>query len=300
MIVTVEPYDDTHREPLRAQLSEAGLIGRPGDVDKFWSDLLAEPYRCNSHVLVARDDKGVVHGIILADGRPYGREGARHLMLWVAEGVRRRGIGSQLTAAVGKCLAEDGVPVMFIGIYDGFEDIVPFLEAQGFEPAGRDLRIAWGGGDYSYKPVDGVRCLEYRDGGDGELNERIATFQNRAFANEPLVPHMTGESIEYILAAQKRWMMVAIEEETGEVVGTTECTDSNLFPSIAVARRYWARGLAEWIGGLALDRYIEAGFTSPWTIARPENRASVAYLKRMNWHPVGACTHYAASTSMGR
>jgi hypothetical protein len=213
------------------------------------------------------------------------------------EGWRRQGIGTRLKEAVDRHMAEAGMPLHYAMLYEGQEDALPFLEATGFREACKDIVIAWNGGDYSYTPVEGVHCREYR-GGNPVLNAKIAEFQNKAFVRETMVPHLTADSIEGILTGDGHWMMVAVETATDEVVGVTECTDSTLFPSISVARRYWAKGLAEWIGGLSLDRYVAAGIEKPWTIARPENRASIAYLKRMNWHPVSHSITYASPTGV--
>ena len=151
------------------------------------------------------------------------------------------------------------------------------------------------GKPYSYKPVEGVRCAVYA-GGDPRLNDAIADVQNRAFASEPSYPIVTGELVQSLFGWENSWMVVATEEATGKVVGVVEATHSNVFLSIAVLRRYWGTGLADWMGGLALDRHAEAGNTEPWTMVRTTNRASLAYLGRMNWRQVGTCTFYAAPT----
>ena len=292
--VVLESYSKNHEARLRQQLDTAGLLGRQDGVGYFWRQLIEEPYRRNSAVIAARQGEMIV-GIAVVMCRAYGRPEGRCSMIIVFEEWRRRGIGTRLKEAVDRHMAEAGIPLHYTMLYEGQEDALPFLEAVGFREICKDIVIAWNGGDYSYTPVEGVLCREYR-GGDPVLNAKIAEFQNKAFVRETIVPHLTADSIEGVLTGDGHWMMVAVETATEEIVAVTECTDSALFPSISVARRYWARGLAEWIGGLSLDRYIAAGIEKPWTIARPENRASIAYLKRMNWHPVSYSLTYASPT----
>jgi len=292
--IVLEPYGKDHEAGLRQQLDAAGILNRQDGVGYFWRQLIDEPYRRNSAVIVARQGEMIV-GIGVVMCRAYGRPEGRCSMIIVFEDWRRQGIGTRLKEAADRHMAEAGMPLHYAMLYEGQEDALPFLEATGFREVCKDIVIAWNGGDYSYTPVEGVHCREYR-GGDPVLNAKIAEFQNKAFVRETMVPHLTADSIEGILSGDGHWMMVAVEVATDEVVGVTECTDNALFPSISVARRYWAKGLAEWIGGLSLDRYIAAGIDKPWTIARPENRASIAYLKRMNWHPVSHSITYASPT----
>ncbi|MBU0725303.1 MAG: hypothetical protein KJ904_00960 [Alphaproteobacteria bacterium] len=302
MPIRLEDYTEAHKPALAARLDAEGLTKREGAVGLFWQTLLSDPYKQNSVIVVATEDAGegagegrAVHGIGIGMRRPYGRDSGRPVFYWVATEKRRQGIGAMLKQAIGKRLAAAGVPTQYGSLFNGQEDAIPFLTATGFQQICCDLIIGWNGGEYTYKPVEGVSCAIYR-GGDPVLNEKIAAFQNKAFVRETMVPHLTGDSIEHILVNEKHWMMVATEDATGEVVGVTECSDTNIFPSISVARRYWASGLAEWIGGLSLDIYVAAGITDPWTIVRPVNRASLAYLARMNWHEKGTITSFGAPT----
>lgn len=293
---TVESLTPELIPNLRAMLEADGLLAEDAKHRDYWLTLLADPFRRNSDVLIARSG-AAVEGMAAIDRRPFGRgnDEGRSAFGWVARERRRQGIGTALKKAVDAHLAARGIPRQFAMLLSGWDDALPFLEANGFTKDSDNVIMGSVGKPYSYKPVEGVRCTVYV-GGDPHMNDAIADVQNRSFASEPSYPVVTGELVQSLIGWENSWMVLAIEEATGKVVGVVECTHSNVFLGIAVLRRYWGTGLAEWMGGLALDRYAEAGNTEPWTMVRTTNRASIAYLERMNWQQVGTLAFYAAST----
>lgn len=295
MTFRLETYGESHKPLLAATLEADGILGTEKDIGKFWQNFLADPSRIHQAAIVALD-RGKAAGVGLVMRRRFGKQEGRFSMIWVSEAQRRRGIGRSLKQAIDEHLAGRGIPLHYAMLLPSQKkDAEPFLLACGFTPHHEDLIVAWNGGDYPYEPVPGVRTLLYR-GGDPALDAQIAAFQNRMFRREPMVPELTAEEIDFLLTGAGHWMTVAIEEASGEIVGVAEGTDTSVFSSISVGRRYWGKGVAEWIGGQSLDRYVKAGITNPWTIVRPQNRASLAYLARMNWHEDGRAYTYASSS----
>ncbi|MBE0529790.1 MAG: hypothetical protein IH626_03125 [Rhodospirillales bacterium] len=293
---TVESLTPERISDLEAMLEADGLLAEDAKHRDYWLAILADPFRRNSDVLIARSG-ATVEGMVAIDRRPFGRgdDEGRSAFGWVARERRRQGIGTALRKGVNAHLAARGIPRQLAMLLGGWDDALPFLEANGFTKDSDNVIMGSVGKPYSYTPVEGVRCTVYA-GGDPHLNDAIADVQNRAFASEPSYPVVTGELVQSLIGWENSWMVVAIEEATENVVGVVECTHSNVFLGIAVLRRYWGTGLAEWMGGLALDRYAEAGNTEPWTMVRTTNRASLAYLERMNWQQVGTLAFYVAST----
>lgn len=290
----IEDFATRHISGLEQALGAEGLLDPETPFGKFWRATLDQPRARMTDFVVAVDADGAPQGAALLFRRLVGRPAGRTSLIWVPVAQRRQGIGSRLKREMDKRLRGHGLTMHYGMLYQHSEEAEGFLAANGFTLCSNDLIIGWNGETYPKEPVAGLRCAIYR-GGNEAMNQKIADFQNRAFIREPLVPLLTAEIIESILTEEGSWMMIATEEATGEIAGICECTDTPIFPSISIGRRYWASGLAEWIGGQCLDIYVAAGIERPWTIVRKSNHASINFLARMNWHPDAESWAYRAA-----
>lgn len=289
----IEDFGTPHMAGLERALGADGLLDTETPFGKFWRATLDQPMARATDFVVAVDADGETLGAALLFRRLVGRPAGRTSLIWVPVARRRQGIGSRLKREMDRRLRGHGLGMHYALVYHRTEEAEGFLAANGFALCANDLIITWNGGTYPKEPVAGLRCDIYR-GGDWAMNQKIADFQNRAFVREPMVPILTAEIIESILTEEGNWMMIATEEATGSIAGICECSDTPIFPSISIGRRYWASGLAEWIGGQCLDIYVAAGIERPWTIARKSNHASINFLARMNWHPDAESWAYRA------
>jgi len=290
----IEDFAPRHMAGLEQVLGAEGLLDPETPFGKFWRATLDRPLARATDFVVGVDEDGEPLGAALLFRRLVGRPAGRTSLIWVPTAQRRQGIGSRLKREMDARLHNHGLSMHYALLYHQSEEAQGFLAANGFTLYGNDLIITWNGGIYPKEPVEGLRCDIYR-GGDRAMNQKIAEFQNRAFVREPMVPILTAEIVESILTEEGSWMMIATEEATGAIAGICECTDTPIFPSISIGRRYWASGLAEWIGGQCLDIYVAAGIERPWTIARKSNHASINFLARMNWHPDAESWAYCAA-----
>lgn len=298
MPITVEPLTGDSLPAVVRLLETHGCLEEGAPNRGYWLAVTADPFRIHSDVLIGRVD-GAVAGLALVMRRPFGAGagGGRCVFGWVAPDRRRLGVGRALKAGVDHRLAALGVGQQVASLLPGVEGGRLFLEALGFTHLATDLVMGAVGKPYSYAPVPGLRAALYT-GGDPSLDAAIAELLNRAFRSDPMIEPTTAAKVAHLMAVEKTWMMLAIEEGTEAVVGATECTDGTAFISIAVARRYWGKGVADWIAGLSLDRYRDAG-TSPWALVRAENQASIALMTRVNWEQIGTCAFYASPVSAG-
>ena len=101
--IVLEPYGKDHEAGLRQQLDAAGILSRQDGVGYFWRQLIDEPYRRNSAVIVARQGEMIV-GIAVVMCRAYGRPEGRCSMIIVFEDWRRQGIGNSLLPATDATL----------------------------------------------------------------------------------------------------------------------------------------------------------------------------------------------------
>ena len=279
----------------RDLLEVGGMLAEESGFRDFWLDVLDAPFRRHLEFLIAGSE-GEVHGFAAAARRPQGPDGYRSVIGWVRRDRRRQGIGTALLKAMGPRLAARGIARQATSIDESWDGSRLFLEANGFEVDSVSYVIGYVGDPYMSAPVDGVRCFVYA-GGDARLNDEVSDFHNRYLARESGVSVMTGELIEYLVTNEDAWMMVAADEASGSVVGLLLCSGGNFFSNIAVARRYWGTGLADWVGSLAIDHCLRTGNDSPWSFVRPTNRAPLALLERNNWRKLATRVFYIAPTS---
>ena len=288
----IETLAPEHYAALARMLGEEQLLVENAPMRSMWQSMVDEPLRQNSVVLVARCGD-CVEGVIAAGRRPFYQDCSQMLLFWVRQSRRRQGVGRALKAAVGAALRIQGVPRMIVGVPGYQDDLRQFLLATDFVHLETSLVMAVGEKTPSAEPIPGFSC-RYYTGGDAVLDAGIAELMNKAFVNECVVPPTSGEMVADILDSADSWMMVAVEEKTGKVVGYSECTDSGIFSSLAVARRHWGSSLADWIAVLSLQRLKGCCKLPPWALVRPNNRASIALMERLGWQQVGSCEFYAA------
>ncbi|MBS1196435.1 MAG: Acetyltransferase domain [Proteobacteria bacterium] len=288
----IETLAPEHYAALARMLGEEQLLVENAPMRSMWQSMVDEPFRQNSVVLVARRGD-CVEGVMAAGRRPFYQDCSQMLMFWVRKGSRRQGIGRALKAVVGTALRQQGVPRMIAGVPGFQDDVRQFLLATDFVHLETSLVMGAGDKIPSVEPVPGFSCRHYT-GGDAAFDSGIAELMNKAFVNEGVVPPTSGEMLADILDSADSWMIVAVEEKTGSVVGYSECTDSGFFSSIAVARRHWGSSLADWIAALSLERLKDCCKLPPWALVRPNNRASIALMERFGWQQVGTCEFYAA------
>jgi GNAT superfamily N-acetyltransferase len=260
----------------------------------FWESLIHEPQKSMDVVLLAvQDDQA--KGIAFANWRPYRDEGSRSVVYLVADDCQKNGIGTALKAAMDGAFRLRGLTHQIAMLSERSLDAAGFFEKTGFVPEEDVVQLEWKGAPYSYKEVPGLTLHLYdRSCLDDQVDEELAGFYNRAYANEGLCTRFSGAQIRRLIRDDGAWMVYARDDSSGQIVAYTECTNTSLFSGIAVLRPWWGTGLAEWIGGHTMDLYRERGFDSLWCIARRNNAASIRLQKRMGWRVVGPCPHYIA------
>ncbi|MFH1805616.1 MAG: GNAT family N-acetyltransferase [Pseudomonadota bacterium] len=260
----------------------------------FWQSVITEPEKRMEVVLLAiQGDQAV--GIGFANWRPYRDEGSRSVVYLVPDDCQKKGVGTALKNGMDAAFRQRGLTHQVAMLSEKSIDTAGFFEKTGFAPEEDVVRLEWKGDLYSYKEVPGL-TLHFYDHSclNDKVNDELAEFYNRAYANEGLCTRFTGEHIRRLITDDDAWMLYARDDATGQIAAYTECTNTPLFSGIAVLRPWWGTGLAEWIGGYTVDLYRERGFDSLWCIARRSNAASIRLQKRMGWHVTGPCPHYIA------
>lgn len=295
-VCQVVQYDPSSMQDMLRNLVEPWGGNNPeSPYHDFWQSVLAAPYKSLQVVLLALQGERAV-GIGFANWRPYRNEGSRSVVYLVADDFQKKGIGTALKNGMDAAFRQQGLTHQVAMLNDKSRDTAGFFEKTGFVPEEDVLRLEWNGDAYSYKEVPGLSLHLYDSTClDDRINDELADFYNRAYANEELCTLFTGEHIRRLISDDDIWMIYARDAATGQIAAYTEGTNTSLFSGIAVLRPWWGTGLAEWIGGYTVDLYRERGFDTLWCIARRSNAASIRLQKRMGWHVTGPCPHYIAT-----
>ncbi|OSQ42496.1 GNAT family N-acetyltransferase [Thalassospira sp. MCCC 1A01428] len=262
---------------------------------EFWQSVIAAPHKSMEVVLLAvKDDQA--KGVAFANWRPYRNENARSVVYLVSNDCQKKGIGTALKNGMDVAFRKRGLTHQVALLNEISLPATGFFKKTGFVAEDDMVQLAWDGDDYSYKEVPGLSfhlydasCL------DDKIDDELANFYNRAYANEQLGVAFTGAKIRRLITSDDVWMVYARDDASGQIAAYTEGTRTSLFSGVAVLRPWWGTGLAQWIIGYTMDLYRERGFDALWSITRRRNAASIRLQKRLGWHIVGPYPLYIAT-----
>jgi GNAT superfamily N-acetyltransferase len=298
--LTAAEYDPSRmKSQLLVMLDRWGVTNPESPHYGFWQSILDTPENMLETMVLAFD-RGQVVGLSFANWRPYIQDGFRNVNYMIDDDQPEQAVGTVLKQKTDEIFRQKGLTGQISILSPEMAEKYGFIKDIGFREWTDQhvVRMVWDGADYSYEPVPGLSLHEYsRDNFTPGLDQKLADFYNRVFANEAVCTTFHAKDFRRMIESDDMWMVYALDDATGEIAAYTECTQSSLFSAIAVLRPYWGKGVAEWIGGHTVDLYRHKGFTYLWSIVRSRNHASIRLHERMGWHKDGFCEHFISDVS---
>jgi Acetyltransferase (GNAT) family len=168
----------------------------------------------------------------------------------------------------------------------------PMLDAEGFLPSFKVLRIEWCGDSVSVAQPYPLRFRHYA-GGDRELDEAIVELRNRSFRAERSKPQIDVEGLTRRNATlQQREFVLALEAD--RLVGYAEwCIDAGeaWIACYAVARSHWGTAIAGILGAKVMDTVLRHGHTKMVAIIRSTNAPVMRHVQALGWTIAAEVSH---------
>lgn len=288
MTLDVFRYTPERREDLIPGLAQFGY-GQDDAGDVYFDAILSGEGNPEETVFVVRDDAGSL-GMAQIMYRPICGGTARLVNYLMPQDDETKVVpfGRALFEATSRALTRQGFQRQAALARSDQKYVRKFVEACGFEVVMSHHTMGWEGDStgVAVPPAVGVAFVIYQ-GGDAARNDEIVALWQWAFRRDPIQPVLTTEVLETSVCDFGVWFVLALDTESGRVVGVSEAGPGNFFSGIAVARSHWGTKVAEGLSAATMNEFIARGHTALHSMVRKTNRASIALHERMGWSITG-------------
>ncbi len=290
------PYHPGLRRPLIRALDRGGAIPAAllEAADGPYAPCLEQPALHAEAAVCLLDAEGPC-AAAFALRRPLHGRRARALLFLLPPEARATDRACRLDAALAERLQARGIGQRILFDQPAPAWLPSFRAARGYRELARLTAMAWEEPTVppAPPPPPDVMVAAY-DGGDPETDAEIADFWAGAFAGNRLIAALEPAEVAHFLTHEGSRLVLARESGSGRLVASAEVSPAGYFVSIAVARRYWGRQLAESVGLTAMADLHRRGVRRFDSHVDARNAASLALHRRTGFRPTGTLTAYVS------
>lgn len=297
MPVDVFPFRPEHRSLVQEIMGRSGHTDDRPDAEMRLQRFLDLPHDYCDAVVIGRAAGGADAMALVPRQPALGGEGRSvSYVMPDLKGEVATELVTAIDAVVAQELARRGISKQILFVTETTGYLRPVAEASPYVYHDDTVFMSWDGAPpCRERPVAGVE-LEFYEGGDALTDHAISELVIRSFAADPLFPALPPEFIAERTALGTVFYATAREQQSGHLVGVAEMTSYGMFERIAVARRHWGTGLADWLAAAMCNEMVRRGHKRLFSSVRSTNWASFALHERMGWKSDETAAVYVRDT----